>query len=181
MGCAGCRSIPPCCRFGIWSIPSSSFLLFFFDLSTAGPAGGFFLFWYCRRVVDDGGVVMVGEERVCWFLLSASLFLWWLFTITGDSARISTHTQPDTYECCFEKPLEFDTRLCFVFFGVPLNLIRLLGMHSSISIRDWALWTRLCLYRSGESEMLVQLLQTLVLIRLNSSRWWIYLFGNENK
>lgn len=25
-------------------LPSSSFLLFFFDLSTAGPAGGFFLF-----------------------------------------------------------------------------------------------------------------------------------------
>jgi hypothetical protein len=55
-------------------LPSSSFLLFVFDLSTAGPAGGFFFsdivgVWWMMVVL------MVGEERVCWFLLSASLFL----------------------------------------------------------------------------------------------------------
>jgi hypothetical protein len=53
-------------------LPSS--FLFFFDLSTAGPAGGFFFsdivgVWWMMVVL------MVGEERVCWFLLSASLFL----------------------------------------------------------------------------------------------------------
>ncbi len=153
IGCAGCRSIPPCCRFGIWSpIIFSSFLFWFIN---GWPCGRFFYFlilsacggwwwwwWWWVKSVSVG-------------FCSPLPYFFDDYSLLQGIAHASPHTHSRTYECFlmfFGKTSGI--RYAPLFFGSFKSYS--IARNAQFNIDPWlgslnAPWT--CLYRSGESEM----------------------------